>query len=134
MVRKFLQGFGAGCALLLLCGSGWTANQRLSGEYKTIQQIDDTDVIYFPRKYSSSQTVREVHTADSSTSVTYASLVRKTGTGLGKFLFYSTVFPAGSDTIYVGDVGYSYSGGAAGLTKIIPLDLAGSTFQVEGAK
>lgn len=134
MVRKFLQGFAAGCVLLLLCGSGWTANQRLSGEYKTIQQIEDLDVVYFPRKFSSTQTVREVHSKDSSTAVTYASFARKTGVGMGKFVLFSRVFPAGKDTVYVGDIGYSFSGGAQGLDSIIVSDLDGSTFQIEGAK
>lgn len=133
-MKKYLQGFVAASLLCFLTAGGWSSRQVLTGEYKTIQQVEDTDVIYFPRKYSSTQTVREVHNKDSSTAVTYASIARKSGTGLGKFIFFSRAYVANKETVYVGDTGYQFSGGAYGLDSILVSTLDGSTFQIEGAK
>jgi len=106
----------------------------LTGEYKTIQQIDDLDVVFFPRKFSSSAGAREVHDADSASAVTYASIARKTGTGLGQFVFHSRAYPAHAETVFVGDISYQFSAGGYGLDSITVVNLDGSTFQVEGAK
>lgn len=133
-MKKYLQGFVAATMLCFLTAGGWSSRQVLTGEYKTIQQVDDADVIYFPRKYSSTQTVREVHNKDSSTAVTYASIARKSGTGLGQFVFFSRSYVANKETVYVGDISYQYSGGAYGLDSVTVINLSGSTFQIEGAK
>lgn len=134
MVKRFLQGFGAGCALLLLTAAGWSSRQVLTGEYKTIQQVDDLDVVYFPRKYGNNEGPREVHSADSATAVTYASMARKSGTGLGQFVFHSRAYVAGAETVYVGDISYSHSASAFGLDSVTVINLDGSTYQIEGAK
>lgn len=94
--------------------------------------MSDTTTVFFPKHYGTNDGPREVHSADSSTSVRYASIVRRTGTGVGQFLLHSRSFPAGAETVYVGDVPYNFSGDAKGLTHINPIDVSASTFQVEG--
>lgn len=131
----FWKGFARALVLVPVClvvMVGWSSKENLSGNYKTVQQISDTTTVFFPRIYGDNEGPRQVSSADSSTSVRFASLVRTAGTGLGQFVFVSKCFPAGEETVYVGDIPYNFSGSSKELTRVKPVDVAGSTFQIEG--